>query len=89
MSTDARRRLVELLRTAAAYNDKGYLWCRHDEAQVLRYRQGAQETIVKLVAEIGEQAFSQALLERLLSGEAASDWSGAIYSQAKQELDQP
>ncbi|WP_454858175.1 hypothetical protein [Rhizobium binxianense] len=84
--TDARPRLIDLLGAVAAYNDKGYQWSGHDKAQIRLYQKEAQEKIVQLVAEIGEQAFSPALLDRLLSGEASRDWSGSIFFQARDEL---
>ncbi len=85
-STDARLRLIDFLGTVAAYNDKGYQWSGHDKEQVCLYQREAQERIMQIVTEIGEQAFSCALLDQLLSGEAARDWSGHIYFRAKDEL---
>ncbi len=82
----ARTQLVDLLGTVAGYNDKGYQWSGHDAEQVRQYRSGAQHTIMALVAEIGEAAFSADLLKMLRSGDAVEDGSGQIHDRAQAEL---
>ncbi|MBX5161288.1 MULTISPECIES: hypothetical protein [unclassified Rhizobium] len=84
--SDPRKRLLDLLRIVAAYNDKGYQWIPHDAAQVALYRHRVQSEILQLTTEIGEQAFSADLLDMLKSGVAVRDDSGDAHLLAKSEL---
>jgi hypothetical protein len=88
-SDDPRIRLVNHLGGLANYNDKGFLWSRHDADQVRDHQRQAQQALDKLVDEIGEEAFSADLLQKLRSGAAATDASGDIEEQARAELMRP
>lgn len=83
---DPRRRLVDHLNGLAGYNDKGFLWSRHTPDEVRDERRQAQQVIDRLVGEIGENAFSADLLQKLRDGAAATDPSGAVEEQARREL---
>ncbi|CAM5770674.1 hypothetical protein LMIY3S_03252 [Labrys miyagiensis] len=86
MTVSAKERLVQHLEGAAGYNDKGYLWSGNSLTEVWANQDEAQVVILRLVAEIGETAFSQTLLKKLKSGAAARDGSGLIAEQARKEL---
>ena len=81
-----RQQLVDALGMIAGYNDKGADWTGHDAVQVQRFRQRAQENILRLVASVGEHNISPALLEGLKSGRAVEDSSGRFHSAAQAEL---
>ncbi|UIJ46265.1 hypothetical protein LZK98_04780 [Sphingomonas cannabina] len=86
VSDDARTRLINHLDGVAGYNDKGYYWSGHTPDEVRANQEEAQAVIMRLVAEIGEDAFSLDLLQKLKSGAASTDDSGDIVLQAKGEL---
>ena len=81
-----RHQLVDVVGMIAGYNDKGADWSGHDAVQVQRFRQRAQEQILRLVASVGEQNISPGLLESLKSGRAVEDPSGRFKSAAHDEL---
>lgn len=81
-----RKQLLDHLSGVAGYNDKGFHWAGHSPAEQHAEQQQAQLAIVRLVAEIGESAFSPILLDLLKSGAASTDGSGDIYLRAKAEL---
>lgn len=86
MSQGARTRLIYHLSGVAGYNDRGHEWLHHMPQEVSANQDEAQAVIMRLVAEIGEDAFSADLLRKLKSGAAAKDFSGDIHLQAKAEL---
>lgn len=88
-STDPRARLVDHLGGVAAYNDKGFQWLGHRAEDVRSHRQQAQRAIDRLVDEIGENAFSVDLLQKLRGGAAVTDPFGVIAEQARAELLRP
>ena len=83
---DARIRLINHLDGVAGYNDKGHCWSGHTPEEIRANQEEAQAVIMRLVAEIGEDAFSPDLLQKLKSGAASTDDSGDIFLQAKAEL---
>lgn len=85
-SQAAKERLVAHLGGIAGYNDKGYQWSGHSPEEVRANQEQAQAVVLRLIAEIGEQAFSRDLLAKLKSGAAVRDGSGDIQLQAKREL---
>lgn len=84
--TSPRRRLVDALGSIAGYNDKGAHWARHSRSEIRAEQDKAQALILALVAEIGEAAFSKALLRDLKSGAAVRDGDGLIRDRARSEL---
>lgn len=83
---DPRLRLADHLAGVAAYNDKGFLWSRHNADEIRAHRQEAQRIIDRLIADIGEAAFSADLLQKLRGGAAVTDSFGVVAQQARAEL---
>lgn len=51
----AFRALVGLLQGLATYNDKGYMWCHHDEAERAAQRARARDGIEELIERLQRQ----------------------------------
>ena len=64
----------------ATYNDKGYFWYRHCEAQSDALRARWREEIDVLIAQIGRDSFAPELLHQLMQPELVRDESG-IYAE--------
>lgn len=82
-ASKAKHRLIRLLELAASYNDKGIYWRNDSPAQVQQTRQGWQQEIDILLAEVGESSLPAELLAALRSGVAVCDDSGRFVEQAR------
>ena len=82
----AEQELVELLGSAAAYNDKGVDWCRHTPGKVAEMQAEFQAKQLALAREIGTSRLGDALLSSIESGAAARDCSGEYMALAEQAL---
>lgn len=69
-------KLVKLLHSVAAYNDKGYLWRNDSPEQTERMHAEWRQELDALIAEIGESNFSADLLVKLHGSDVVQDWSG-------------
>jgi hypothetical protein len=78
--SDFEKKLVKLLHSAAAYNDKGIFWMNHPQQTVEKLRTQWQGEISDLIQQIGECRFPPQLLRELSSPEVVKDDSG-IYAQ--------
>jgi hypothetical protein len=79
----AKRRLIRQLDHLAFYNDKGVAYARHTPDQAEEERRAKLETIRKLVAEVGEQAFPTEFIDALRSGKLAHDGTGKYVDMAR------
>jgi hypothetical protein len=82
----AQRSLVDALGSAASYNDKGYIWCNHDEAQVKEMQRGFKDEQIALARILGEERLGLELLHAIETGAAAKDGSGTYASLAEMTL---
>jgi len=80
------QRLVNLLGSAASYNDKGIEWCRHTPEKVGEMHAEFQAEQLVLAKEIGASRLGDALLSAIESGAAARDWAGEYVVLAEQAL---
>ena len=85
-SKSAEQRLVDLLSSAAMYNDKGVEWCRHTPEKVAEMQLGFLVDQLALAKEIGTSRLGSALISAIESGEASRDWSGDYARLAQQVL---
>jgi hypothetical protein len=89
MSTDtasAEQQLVNLLGSAASYNDKGIEWCGHSPAKVVELRSGFQRDQLALAQQVGLARLGTELFSAIESGVASRDWSGQYATLAEQVL---
>ena len=81
--------LISVLSGIVWYNDQGHIRSAHSSEQIAIEQAKAQETILSLVNEIGEAAFSRELLAMLSSGAAVADAAGEVVGLARRELSVP
>ncbi|MCY1011023.1 hypothetical protein OV079_36750 [Nannocystis pusilla] len=79
LTADARRRLLELLGTIGAYNDKGIAWTRASPAAVAEMRAGFRRSIDALIADLGADNLPAPVLDYLRSPQAVEDGDGEMY----------
>jgi hypothetical protein len=88
--TDSRRtltdKLLRALGSAASYNDKGYLWSGHDEAQQAAFRSRLQAEILQLSEQIGQVPLGADLFQALISGAAVHDALGDYVQRVRERL---
>lgn len=82
----AEQKLVELLGSSAAYNDKGVYWCRHTPGKVAEMQAEFRAKQLALAREIGTARLGDSLHSAIESGAAARDWSGEYMALAEQAL---
>jgi hypothetical protein len=82
----AEQKLVDLLGSAASYNDKGVEWCRHSPEKVAEMQLGFQAEQIALAKEIGASRLGDVLRSAIETGAAARDWSGEYAALAEQIL---
>ena len=85
-TVSAEQKLVDLLGSAASYNDKGVEWYRHTPEKMAEMQLGFQTDQLALTKEIGASRLGGALLSAIESGAAARDWSGEYAALAEQVL---
>lgn len=89
MSSDpdsAEQRLVNLLGSAASYNDKGAGWFRHTAEKTAEMQTRFHAEQLALANEIGLSRLGDALLSAIESGIASRDWTGEYAALAEQVL---
>jgi hypothetical protein len=77
---------IKLLRSAAAYNDKGHIWLRHSREQQEAFWNTTEDRLRRLAGVIGEQRLGPELWEAVSSGAAVYDGSGYFGDLAAQVL---
>ena len=82
----AGERLVRQLDSAAAYNDKGYIWMSHTAAVSETLRETWRGEFREFAATLRDASLPPALMEALLSGAAAEDWTGDFAQAARSWL---
>ena len=75
-----QQKLIDTLHSMAMYNDKGYIWYRHSDAESDAIRAKWREEIDGLIAQIGRDSFPPDLLHQLMQPEILRDDSG-IYAE--------
>ena len=75
--------LIEVLDTAAMYNDKGYIWAGHDQARQAETREGFHVALLEQLERIGPQALDPTLVEAITSGAASKDDLGLYADMAR------
>jgi hypothetical protein len=80
------QQLVDLLGSAASYNDKGVEWCGHSPAKVAEMQSEFHRGQVALAQKVGAVRLGQELLSAIESGEASRDWSGEYVTLAERAL---
>ena len=80
------QKLVDLLGSAASYNDKGVEWCGHSPAKVVETQSEFQQNQMALAQRVGAGRLGQELWAAIESGAASRDWSGEYASLAEQVL---
>lgn len=75
--------LIQILSSAASYNDKGYAWSSHDKNQQEHFRAELQAKIIILTNRLGKDVLGGELFEALISGVAVRDSSGKFVSLAQ------
>ena len=78
--------LVQLLGSAATYNDKGFHWMQHDAAQVREMQREYHDELRALAARIGPDVLGSELAASIESGAAARDDVGLYVGLAEQVL---
>jgi hypothetical protein len=86
MNDEHIRQLVSILSGIASYNDKGYIWMGHGEADVERQRQASRAAIDQFIADVGEAEFPEAVLAELRSDKPIKDGSGLVYERIEAQL---
>jgi hypothetical protein len=88
--TDSHRvladRLLRALGSAASYNDKGYIWSGHNEAEQAAFRSRLQTKILQLSEQIGQAPLGPDLFQDLISGTAVHDASGDYVQLVRERL---
>ena len=82
----APQELVDLLGSAASYNDKGAEWCGHTPEKAAQMQLEFQERQLALAQTIGVSRLGAALLLAIESGAASRDWSGEYAELAGKML---
>ena len=82
----AEQKLVDLLGSAASYNDKGVEWSGHAPEKVAQMQVHFQEQQLALAQAIGVSRIGEALLSAIESGAASRDWSGEYAELAGKML---
>jgi hypothetical protein len=80
------QQLVDLLGSAASYNDKGAEWCGHSPAKVEEMQSKFHRDQLALVEKVGAERVGPELLSAIRSGAASRDWSGEFARLAEQVL---
>ena len=78
------QQLVDLLSSAASYNDKGAEWSRHPPAKVEEMQSGFHRDQLALAQQIGVARLGKELLSAIENGAASRDLSGEYASLAEQ-----
>jgi hypothetical protein len=78
--------LVELLGSAATYNEKGFHWMQHDSAQVREVQREYAERLNELAARFGPAARGGALASAIDSGAAARDDGHGHYAGLAEQI---
>ena len=85
-TVSVEKKFVDLLGSAASYNDKGGEWCGHTPEQVAAMQSEFQAEQLLLAEEIGRSRLGDTLLSAIESGAASRDWSGEYVLLAEQAL---
>ncbi|WP_240127103.1 hypothetical protein [Thermomonas alba] len=80
------QQLVDLLGSAASYNDKGVEWCGHSSGKVAEMQAEFHQGQLVLAQQIGAERLGQELLSAIESGAASRDWTGRYATLAEQVL---
>jgi hypothetical protein len=86
ITASEEQQLVDLLGSAASYNDKGFEWCGHAPAKVTEMQVGFQRNQLALAQKVGHARLGTELFSAIMSGAAARDWSGQYATLAEKIL---
>jgi hypothetical protein len=75
--------LIRELESAAAYNDKGFIWMGHSEEKSAELRKGFQTRLQDLANQLGRDVLGPELYRAIESGGAAHDGSGVFVDIAR------
>jgi len=82
----AKRRLVDLLGSVAAYNDKGAQWCGHGAADIEATQRAYQQDLLEAALSLGPGILGEELVSAIEGGAASRDASGDYASLAERVL---
>ncbi len=82
-------RLIDVLGSAASYNDKGHAWSGHAAAQQDAMRANWQAELLVLAEALGEEALGKELVKAIRSGVAVRDGSGDVVQLARRRFGRP
>ena len=82
-------KIVDILDTAASYNDKGYIWSGHDESRQKIFRLNLQHELMQTCSELGWEKIGSELEQAIKSGIAISDFRGEYVAIARKTLGVP
>jgi hypothetical protein len=80
------QKLLDLLDSAASYNDKGFIWCGHSHAKIEEMQHGFHRDQLALAKQIGIERLGAELQSAIESGAASRDGSGDYCNLAAQVL---
>jgi hypothetical protein len=75
--------LIRELQSAAAYNDKGFIWMGHSQDRSAEMRKEFQTRLQDLANQIGHDVLGPELSNAIESGDAAHDDSGIFVEIAR------
>ncbi|WP_440224739.1 hypothetical protein ACQQ2N_05795 [Dokdonella sp. MW10] len=79
-------RLIDVLGSAASYNDKGYAWSGHSASQQDAMRATWQAELLVLAEALGDDALGKELVKAIRSGVAVRDGSGDVVQLARRRF---